>query len=525
MKVGIPKEIFPGERRVAATPMTVSKMRKLGLEVLVQSGAGDAADYSDAAYMETGAEIVPDAASLWAQAEIVLKVRPPEALGAAGPDGSDPGNEADLLKEGGTLLGFVWPGQNPTLVERLAKRKATVLAMDAVPRITRAQKMDALSAMANLVGYRAVVEAASALGRIFGGQMTAAGRSPPAHVLIVGAGVAGLAAIAAAKGLGATVKAFDTRAAVREQVESLGASFLELDFKETGEGDGGYAKEMSEAFLAAEQALIAQHAKSSDVVITTALIPGRPAPVLLTSGAVVSMAPGSVIVDLAAEQGGNCPLTERDKIVEKFGKKIIGYVDLPSRLARQASDLYAMTVFNLLEDLIDEKTGKLDLDLEDEVHRGAVVLQAGKLLWPPPSRPRPRSAAPPPEQKKKAASAHGAPHPPSKAGPWGMAIVGTLLLAAGYFAGGEFVEHLTVFLLACVVGWHVVWNVAPALHTPLMSVTNAISGIILVGGILLMRVGGVGPVTLLAAVAILIATINVAGGFLVTQRMLRMFRR
>jgi NAD(P) transhydrogenase subunit alpha len=528
MKVGIPKEIFPGERRVAATPMTVSKMRKLGLEVLVQAGAGDAADYADAAFMETGAKIVPDAAALWSQADIVLKVRPPEPVGPPGEDGATAGHEADLLKEGGALLGFVWPGQNPTLVERLAKRKATVLAMDAVPRITRAQKMDALSAMANLVGYRAVVEAASALGRMFGGQMTAAGRSPPAHVLIVGAGVAGLAAIAAAKGLGATVKAFDTRAAVREQVESLGASFLELDFKEAGEGEGGYAKEMSEAFLAAEQALIGQHAKSSDVVITTALIPGRPAPALLTSGAVVSMAPGSVIVDLAAEQGGNCPLTERDKIVEKFGVKIIGYTDLPSRLARQASDLFAMTVFNLLEDVYDEKEGKIDLDLEDEVHRGAVVLQAGKLLWPPPSRPRPRSAAPPPEQKKKKAPAtgHGAPaHPPSKAGPIGMAVVGTLLLAAGYFAGGEFVEHLTVFLLACVVGWHVIWNVAPALHTPLMSVTNAISGIILVGGILLMRAGGVGAVTLLAAVAILIATINVAGGFLVTQRMLRMFRR
>jgi NAD(P) transhydrogenase subunit alpha len=398
--------------------------------------------------------------------------------------------------------------------------------MDAVPRITRAQKMDALSAMANLVGYRAVIEAAAALGRILGGQMTAAGRSAPANVLIVGAGVAGLAAIAAAKGLGATVKAFDTRPAVREQVESLGARFLEFEFKESGEGEGGYAKEMSEAYLAAEQAMIAQHAKSSDVVITTALIPGRPAPVLLTSGAVVSMAQGSVVVDLAAEQGGNCPLTERDKQVEKFGVKIIGYTDLPSRLARQASDLYAMTVYNLLEDVFEEKTGKIEIDLEDEVHRGCIVLQEGKLLWPPPTRPRPPSSAPQPP-KKAPAPAHGA-HAqaaPSKSGPWVMGIVGLLLLTAGYFAGGAFVEHLTVFLLACVVGWHVVWNVAPALHTPLMSVTNAISGIILVGGILLMRAGGVGPVTLLAAVAVLIATINVAGGFLVTQRMLRMFRR
>jgi NAD(P) transhydrogenase subunit alpha len=520
MKVGIPRETYAGERRVAATPMTVSRMRKLGLEVVVQAGAGEAADYSDAAYMETGAEIAPDAAALWGQADIVLKVRAPSMP----PDGP---SEADLLKEGGSLIGFVWPGQNKELVERLGKRKATVLAMDAVPRITRAQKMDALSAMANLVGYRAVIEAANSLGRVMGGQMTAAGRSAPANVLIVGAGVAGLAAIAAAKGLGATVKAFDTRPAVREQVESLGATFLEMKFEESGEGEGGYAKEMSEAFVAAEQALIAQHAKASDVVITTALVPGRPAPVLLTSGAVVSMAAGSVIVDLAAEQGGNCPLTERDKMVEKFGKKILGFTDLPSRLARQASDLYAMTVFNLLEDVYDEKAGKIELDLEDEVHRGTVVLYEGKLLWPPPTKPRPRSAAPQPDKKKPAQAGHGAhaAHPPSKGGPWPAIVVGALLLTAGYFAGGEFVEHLTVFLLAVVVGWHVIWNVNPALHTPLMSVTNAISGIILVGGILLMRGGGIGAVTVISAVAILIATINVAGGFLVTQRMLRMFRR
>jgi NAD(P) transhydrogenase subunit alpha len=516
MKVGIPKEVFEGERRVAATPPTCAKMRKLGLEVVVEAGAGLAADYDDASYLEVGATIAPDAAAIWSQADIVLKVRAPSS------------KEASLLKEGGALLGFVWPGQNKPLVEQLAERKATVMAMDAVPRITRAQKMDALSAMANLVGYRAVIEASSALGRIFGGQMTAAGRSAPANVLVVGAGVAGLAAIAAAKGLGATVKAFDTRPAVREQVESLGARFLEFEFKESGEGQGGYAKEMSEAYLAAEQALIATHAKSADVVITTALIPGRPAPVLLTSGAVVAMGHGSVVVDLAAEQGGNCPLTERDKIVEKFGKKIIGYTDLPSRLARQASDLYATTIYNLLEDIYDEKLGKIELDLEDEVHRGAVVLKEGKLLWPPPSKPPPRAEAPREPKKVPTAGGHGHGHgaaPPSKSGPWVMGAVGALLLVAGYFAGNEFVEHLTVFLLACVVGWHVIWNVAPALHTPLMSVTNAISGIILVGGILLMRTGGIGAVTLLAAVAVLIATINVAGGFLVTQRMLRMFRR
>ena len=519
MRIGIPKEIYPGERRVAATPMTAAKMRKLGLEVLVQAGAGEASDYADGLYIETGATIVPDAAALWEKADLVLKVRPPQAYGEG-----DAHHEAELLKEGGALIGFIWPGQNPSLVERLNRRKATVLAMDAVPRITRAQKMDALSAMANIVGYRSVLEAASALGRFLGGQMTAAGRVPPAKVLVLGAGVAGLAAIACAKSLGAVVRAFDTRPAVREQVESLGATFVEMPEMESGEGEGGYAKEMSPAFIAAEQALIAHNCESSDVVICTALVPGKPAPLLVTSGAVVSMPQGSVIVDLAAEQGGNCALTERDRAVEKFGVKVLGYTDLASRMARQSSDLYATTAFNLLVDVLDEKATKLDLDMEDEIHRGAVIVHGGQVLWPPPTRPRPRSAAPLPEAKP-AAPAHAAPRPRSKAGPLALALVSLALLAAGLFAGGEFVEHLTVFLLACVVGWHVVWNVAPALHTPLMSVTNAISGIILVGGVLLMRIGGVSTPTVLAGVAILIATINVSGGFLVTSRMLRMFHR
>jgi H+-translocating NAD(P) transhydrogenase subunit alpha len=484
---------------------------------VVQAGAGEGADYADGTYIETGATIAPDAVALWKQADLVLKVRPPQPLTEGEAE-----HEADLLREGAALVGFVWPGQNPSLVERLAKRKATVLAMDAVPRITRAQKMDALSAMANCVGYRAVIEGASYLGRFLGGQMTAAGRVVPAQVLVLGAGVAGLAAIACAKGLGAVVKAFDTRPQVREQVESLGATFVEMPMVESGEGEGGYAKEMSEEFIAAEQALIAQHTESSDIVVCTALIPGKPAPLLVTSGAVVSMHAGSVIVDLAAEQGGNCALTERDRVVEKFGVKVLGFTDLASRMARQSSDLYATTAFNLLSDVLDEK-GELALDLEDEIHRGVVVLEEGELLWPPPTRPRPRSAAPLPEARVAAAPA--AARPPSRVGPLVLGLLGVALLAAGLFAGGEFVEHLTVFLLACVVGWHVVWNVNPALHTPLMSVTNAISGIILVGGILLMRMGGVSAPTLLAAVAILIATINVAGGFLVTSRMLRMFRR
>jgi NAD(P) transhydrogenase subunit alpha len=519
LRVGIPKEIHPGEKRVAATPITAAKMLKLGLEVVVEAGAGEAADYTDAAYVGIGATVVPDAASLWQAADIVLKVRAPEMNTALAQ------HESDLLRQGGALIAFVWPGQNPALVKRLGERGTTVLAMDAVPRITRAQKMDALSAMANVVGYRAIVEAAAHFGRMFPAQMTAAGRVPPARVLVLGAGVAGLAAIACAKSLGAQVKAFDTRPQVREQVESLGAQFLEFEFKESGEGEGGYAKEMSEAYIAAEQALIQQHSEQSDVVVCTALVPGKAAPRLMTSGCVVAMHHGAVIVDLAAEQGGNCALTERDRVVEKFGVKIVGFTDLPSRMARQSSDLYATTVFNLLEDVYDPEKKAIALDLEDEVHRGAVVLDKGKLLWPPPTRPRPRSAAPPPESKLTKALAAPVARKPSRAGAVGLVLVAAVLGVAGLVSGGEFLEHLTVFLLACVVGWHVVWNVSPSLHTPLMSVTNAVSGIIVVGGILLLRSGGGSTAEWLAALAILIASINIAGGFLVTQRMLRMFRR
>ena len=388
MKVGIPKEIYPEERRVAATPDTVQKIRKLGLEVVVEAGAGDASSFSDSVYVSAGATVVPTADVLWAEADIVLKVRPPMFR---------PGtavHESDLMKPGAALIGFIWPAQNKELIDRMAARKVTVLAMDAVPRITRAQRMDALSAMANLAGYRAVIEAASHFGRFFPGQVTAAGRVKPAQVFVLGAGVAGLAAVATAKSLGAQVRAFDTRAAVREQVESLGAQFVELKFEEKGEGEGGYAKEMSEAYLAAEQALIAQHAKQSDIIISTALIPGKPAPQLVTSGAVVSMAHGSVIVDMAAEQGGNCALTECDKIVDKFGVTIIGLTDLPSRMARQASDLYATVVFNLLKDVCPNDKG-LALNLEDEIHRGVLVLKDGALMWPPPKPPAPRAGGPP----------------------------------------------------------------------------------------------------------------------------------
>jgi NAD(P) transhydrogenase subunit alpha len=517
MKVGIPKEIYPNERRVAATPDTVEKLVKLGLEVVVEGGAGEASSFADAAYAEAGASIV-NLATVYAEADIVFKVRQPVAL----PGG---GHEADLLRPGTTLVSFIWPAQNKPLLDRLAARKVTVFAMDAVPRITRAQKLDALSAMANIAGYRAVVEAAHHFGRFFSGQVTAAGRVKPAQVLILGAGVAGLAAIAAAKGLGAVVKAFDTRPVVREQVESLGAQFIEFKFEESGEGAGGYAKQMSDAYLAAEQALIAKHAQASDIIISTALIPGKPAPVLITPGAVTAMAQGSVIVDMAAEQGGNCPLTERDKVVEKSGVTLVGLTDLPSRMARQSSELYATTVLNLLKEMYTPEKG-LAIDLKDEIQRGAIILKDGELLWPAPAAPPAAAPAPKPAANHGAANgaAAGAAQKPGGGANIVAALAAILLGAAGIFGPPEFIQHLTVFLLACVVGWHVIWNVTPALHTPLMSVTNAISGIIVIGGMLALYGGGSGALGLGGA-AVLLAAINVAGGFLVTQRMLKMFRK
>jgi NAD(P) transhydrogenase subunit alpha len=455
--------------------------------------------------------VVPDSKQVWAEADLILKVRAPLPA------------EVDLLREGAGLISFLWPGQNKDLVTQLGRRKATVLAMDAVPRISRAQKLDALSAMANIAGYRAVIEAASVYGRFLGGQITAAGRIRPATVLVVGAGVAGLAAVGAARSLGAIVKAFDTREAVREQVESLGAQFVTFQMDEKGEGEGGYAKQMSDAFLAAEQEFLAGQAKDADIVITTALIPGRPAPRLITSGAIVSMRPGSVVVDLAAEQGGNCALTEPDKIVERYGVTIIGLTDLTSRLARQASELYATNIVNLLDDIVQD--GRFELNLDDEIQRGMVVLHKGTLMWPPP-KPEVRAAAP---QPKTAQVAPGPVASTAPRSPWarraGLVAAAAALAALGLYAPPALIPHLTVFLLACVVGWHVVWNVTPALHTPLMSVTNAISGIIVIGGMLLTARPSIGLGSLLAAAAVFVASINIAGGFLVTSRMLKMFRR
>ena len=431
-------------------------------------------------------------------------------------------HEADLLKEGARLISFVWPAQNKELIERLARRRATVLAMDAVPRTTRAQKLDALSAMGNIAGYRAVIEAASIYGRFLGGQITAAGTIRPATVLVLGAGVAGLAAVGCAKSLGAIVKAFDTREAVREQVESLGGQFVTFSFDEKGEGEGGYAREMSDAYLVAEQEFIAGHAKDADIVITTALIPGKPAPKLLTSGAVVSMRTGSVVVDLASEQGGNCARTERDRVVERYGVTIMGMTDLASRFPRQASELYSANIVNLLDDVM--KGGAFTLDLHDEVQRGMLVLDGGELMWPPP-RPEIRAGAPLPTRSPAPVNHVAAPVRSPFAARAGLVAAAGLLVAFGLYAPAALVPHMTIFLLACVVGWHLVWNVTPALHTPLMSVTNAISGIVVIGGMLLTAGPRVGLGNLLAALAVLVASINIAGGFLVTHRMLKMFRR
>ena len=518
MKVGIPKEIHPGERRVAATPETASRLSKLGFEVLVESGAGLMASFDDAAYRAAGATIVDEARALWSGSDVVIKVQPPEPHAGLGV------HEAELLRQSGTLISFLWPAKNQELIERLAARKGTVLAMDQVPRITRAQKMDALSSMANIAGYRAVIEAASFYGRFFTGQITAAGKVPPAKVLVIGAGVAGLSAIGAARGLGAIVRAFDTRSEVREQVQSMGAEFLEVEIEEEGEGGGGYARVMSPAFIAAEMALFAEQAKTVDIIITTALIPGKLAPTLITEEMVNSMRPGSVIVDLAAEAGGNCALTRPGEVVNHRGVTVIGYMDLPSRLAPMASQLYGSNVAHLLADMGGAKSWHVDL--EDAVVRGAIVLKEGELLWPAPKPAAPPAAPKPVAPPTPALPAHGAtPKKQGKAGMIGLFAGCAAILGAGAVAPPAFVSHLTVFVLACFVGWQVVWNVTAALHTPLMSVTNAISGIIIVGGMLQLHGDLTDPVTLIGAAAVLLASINIAGGFLVTQRMLRMFRR
>ncbi len=517
-RVGIPKEVWPNENRVAATPDTAALLQKMGFEVWVEQGAGTAASFSDNDYEQVGCHIATDAQTLWDMADIVLKVRSPAMHLELGK------HEAELLSEGKTLISFIYPGQNPDLLQQLADRKATVLAMDAIPRITRAQKMDALSSMANIAGYRAVIEAANHFGRFFTGQITAAGKVPPAKVMIIGAGVAGLAAIGTAKGLGAIVRAFDTRPIVKEQVESLGAEFLELDFAEDGTGQGGYAKVMSEEFIKAEMALFAQQAKEVDIIITTALIPGKPAPRLITREMVESMKAGSVIVDMAAEQGGNCEVTKPGEVYRYHGVTIVGLTDLPSRMATQASQLYGKNLCYLLEDMGGAEN--YSVNLENEVIRGALVLNKGDITYPPPrpaAPPSPPPTAPPPAPVEQAQLSK--PAPTINTGLlWG--VLATLaLVGIGAIAPASFLSHLTVFVLACFVGWQVIWNVSPSLHTPLMSVTNAISGIIILGGMLQISGNTFSATTILGAIAIFIGTINISGGFLVTQRMLKMFQK
>ncbi|MFE8049811.1 Re/Si-specific NAD(P)(+) transhydrogenase subunit alpha [Brenneria goodwinii] len=508
MRIGVPRERLTNEARVAATPKTVEQLLKLGFEVSIERGAGKLASFDDAAYAEAGASIA-DTAEIW-QSDIVLKVNAPLE------------EEIELTRAGSTIISFIWPAQNPELLEKLAARQVTVLAMDSVPRISRAQSMDALSSMANIAGYRAIVEAAHEFGRFFTGQITAAGKVPPAKVMIIGAGVAGLAAIGAAGSLGAIVRAFDTRPEVKEQVKSMGAEFLELDFEEEAGSGDGYAKVMSEAFIKAEMELFAAQAKEVDIIVTTALIPGKPAPRLITKDMVLSMKPGSVIVDLAAQTGGNCELTVADQVtVTENGVKIIGYTDLPSRLPTQSSQLYGTNLVNLLKLLCKEKNGKIDVDFEDNVIRGVTVIKNGEVTWPAP----PIQVSAQPQQAKPAAAV--AKEAAKPASPWKKyAFIAIAILLFGWMANvapKEFLSHFTVFALACVVGYYVVWNVSHALHTPLMSVTNAISGIIVVGALL--QIGHGGWVSFFSFIAVLIASINIFGGFTVTQRMLKMFRK
>src|SRR5512135_2160563 len=524
MRIGIPAETLVGEKRVATVPDVVEKLIKLGFKVAVESGAGDAANFSDDSYRAVGADIVVGAAKLWAESDIVFKVAVPTSA------------EVGLMREGGTLIGFLWPAQNPELMQQLAAKKATVLAIDALPRVlSRAQKMDALTSQAGVAGYRAVVEAANAFGRFFNGQITAAGKVPPAKVFIAGAGVAGLAAIGAAAGLGAIVRANDTRAEVADQVKSLGGEFVKVDYEEEGGGGGGYAKVMSEGFQQAQREMYATQAREVDIIITTALIPGKPAPRLITADMVKSMKPGSVIVDMAAERGGNCELTEPGKAVVKHGVTIVGYTDLNSRLAKQSSTLYSTNLLRLTEELCKTKDGNINVNMEDDAIRGLTVIKDGEITWPAPAPKLPAAAAKPAAKPITPAPAHGEPSAPMS-GTWLAVMFGVAALlfwVIGASAPAAFLGHFTVFVLACFVGYMVVWNVTPALHTPLMSVTNAISSIIAIGALVqiappLLGGGEQRPdewIRWLAVFGIVLTSINMFGGFAVTQRMLAMFRK
>jgi NAD(P) transhydrogenase subunit alpha len=515
MKVGIPSEIFPNELRVAATPKTVKRLQKQGFEVYIQHNAGIKANFSDKEFEEAGAKIVNTAADIYGNSDIVLKVKEPSA------------EEVSMMKEGLVLLSYLWPAQNQELLKKLAEKKVNAVAMDAIPRISRAQKMDVLSSMANIAGYRSVIEGSFHFGRFLNGQITAAGKVEPAKVLVIGAGVAGLAAIGAANSLGAIVRAFDTRKEVAEQIESMGAQFLTVEIEEDGATSSGYSKEMSKEFIEAEMKLFLEQAKEVDIVITTAQIPGRPAPKLWLDYHVAAMKPGSVIVDLAASTGGNCALTKDGEVyTTDNGVTIVGKLN---QLPNQASQLYGNNLCHLLDDM--GKAEKFKIDMEDAVVSRAMVTYDGKVNWPPaPLQVSPtagggakKATAPTAEEVK--ISEQEKAKKTALTTLISLAVVGGLLLLVGKFAPSEFIQHFTVFVLAVFVGWQVISNVSHSLHTPLMAVTNAISGIIIIGGLLQTTDDFANPITILACIAILVASINVVGGFVVTHRMLKMFKK
>ncbi len=523
MKIGALAEVFPGENRVAMTPDSALAEMKLGHTCVIQAGAGAKAGFSDAMYAKAGVTVLPDAAAVVAEADVLVKVRGPEKA------------EAEVLRQGQTLISFFWPAQNPDLLEIVKARGATAVAMDMVPRISRAQKMDALSSMANIAGYRSVIEAGANFGRFFTGQVTAAGKVPPAKVLIVGAGVAGLAATGTAVSLGAIVYAFDVRPEVAEQIESMGASFVYLDFAEKqtdGATTGGYAAPSSPEFREAQLKKFRELAPDMDIVITTALIPGRPAPKLWTADMVAMMKPGSVIVDLAAERGGNCDLTVMDeKIVSDNGVTVVGYTDYPSRMAAQASTLYSTNIRHMLTDLTPKKDGVINHNMEDDVIRGATVAKDGAITWPPPPPKIAAIAAQKPKEKVKELTldekraAETAAFAAQTRSQVTLLVIGGLVMALiGAYAPSAFMGHFIVFVLAVFIGFQVIWGVSHALHTPLMAITNAVSGIIVLGALLQIGEGG-WLIPVLSAVAVMIATINIVGGFMVTRRMLQMFQK
>ena len=519
MKIGSPKEIYKGENRIAMTPESAKQLQKLGYECIIETGAGNNSNFSDKNFKDAGVKVVKNSDQLWKESDIILKVRGPVAT------------EVTKMRSGQQIISFIWPGQNKSLLESLKKKKVTVQAMDMIPRISRAQKMDALSSMANIAGYRAVIEASNQFGRFFTGQITAAGKVPPAKVLVIGAGVAGLAAIGTAQSMGAIVRAFDVRPEVAEQIESMGAEFLMLDFETDGSGEGGYAKPASKEFIKKEMELFRSQAPEIDIVITTALIPGMPAPKLWPKEMVDLMKPGSVIVDLAAEQGGNCDVTVPDKMIETKNKvRVIGFTDLPSRMATQASTLYSTNTRHMMDDLTPNKDGIPFINMNDDVIRGATVVHNGEITFPP---PKPKIAAiakhineniklkTPEELTQEKVNAE------RKAG---ITQVVSLVIGAcltwliGMYAPADFMQHFIVFILSCFVGFQVIWKVSHALHTPLMAITNAISGIIILGALLQMETAN-NIVSVLALISIFIATINIVGGFMVTKRMLAMFQR